>query len=74
MDVGKLRTIAHEELGLLKGHIFGWNVLWDSNPDLSCLKLKLRLSVKFSHSGEASMSGKNAGRAPSVCVKHCHLP
>jgi hypothetical protein len=69
-----MTTIARETIGLLKGHNFGWNVLWDSNLDLSCLKLKLRLAVKFSHSGEAAMSGKSEGRAPSLCVKPWHLP
>jgi hypothetical protein len=71
--VGKLRTISQEAVDLFRTH-FGCNVLWDSNPDMSCLNLKLRLAVKFSHSGEVAMSGKSAGRAPSLCVKPWHLP
>ena len=67
-------SIAQEAIGLLKGHNFGWKVFWNSNPDLPCLKLKLRLAVTFSHSGEAAMCGKRAGRVPSLCVKPWHFP
>jgi hypothetical protein len=72
--MGKLRTIAQEEIGLLRGHNFGWKAFWDSNPDWSCLKLKLDyIALKFSHSSFAAMSGKRAGRVPSLCVISWHL-
>jgi hypothetical protein len=71
----KLRTIAQEEIGLLRGHNFGWKAFWDSNPDWSCLKLKLDyIAVKFSHSSVATLSGKRAGRAASLRVIPWHLP
>ena len=70
LDMGKLRTIAQEEMGLMRGHNFGWKAFWDLNPDLSCLKLKLDyIAVKFSHSSVATMSTKSAGCVPSLQAK-----
>jgi hypothetical protein len=40
-DVSKLRTIAGEAIGLMRGYNFGWKAFWDWNPELSCLKLKM---------------------------------
>ena len=54
------------------GHNFGWKTFWDSNPDWSCLRL--RLAAKFRHSGEAAMPGKSAGRAPSLRIIPWHSP
>ena len=48
-DVGKLRTIDQEAVDLTRGHNFDCKVFWDSNPELSCLKLTLDyVGVKFS--------------------------
>ena len=40
-DVGKLRTIAQEATDHMRWHDFGCKAFWDSNPELSCLKLNL---------------------------------
>jgi len=39
--VDKVRTIAQEAIGLVRGRNSGWKALWDSNPEWSCLKLTL---------------------------------
>ena len=44
-DVGKLRTVAHEAIGVMRGRDFGWKAFWDSNPEWSCLKLTLDQSL-----------------------------
>ena len=47
--MGKWRTCAQEAIDFMRGHNFGWKALWDSNPELSCLKLTLELiAVQFS--------------------------
>jgi len=56
----------------MSGLNFGWKTFWDSNPDWSCLRL--RLAAKFRHSGEAAMPGKSAGRAPSLRIIPWHSP
>jgi hypothetical protein len=35
----KLKTITEESIGLYGGHNFCWKAFWDSNPDLSYLRL-----------------------------------
>jgi hypothetical protein len=42
-DVGKLRTIALEAIGLIRGHNFGWNAFWYSNP-MFMFKVNVRLN------------------------------
>ena len=47
LDMGKLRTIAQEAIVLMGGYCFGWKAFWDSNPEWSCLELKIeQVAVK----------------------------
>ena len=40
-DVGNLRTITEEVIGLTSGHDFDWKAFWNSNPEWACFKLTL---------------------------------
>jgi len=40
-DLGKMKTIAQEKIGFMRGHNFGRKAFWDSNQELSCLKLTI---------------------------------
>jgi hypothetical protein len=40
-DVGKMKTIVQEKIGLMRGHTFGWKAFWDLNQEWSCLKLMI---------------------------------
>jgi hypothetical protein len=40
-EEGKLRTIAQDEIGLMRGHNFGWQAFRDSSPERSSLKLTI---------------------------------
>jgi hypothetical protein len=35
-DVDKMRTIAQDAIGRIRGHSFAWKSVWDLNPDWSC--------------------------------------
>jgi hypothetical protein len=65
-NLGKLRTIAQDAVGLTRGYCIGWKAFRDSNPEWSYLKLKIDCH------GEA-LRGKSARRAPSVHVIPRHL-
>jgi hypothetical protein len=46
-DVDKLRTIAQEAIGLMRGHCFGWKAFWHSNPEWSCVKLNFEIYLPY---------------------------
>jgi hypothetical protein len=70
-DVGNLRTIVPEVIGLIRGHNFGWKAFWDSKQECSRFKVKCRVNRDDIL---AALSGNNAGRAPSLPVIPWHLP
>jgi hypothetical protein len=70
-DVGKLRTIDQEAVGLIREHNFGWKAFWYSNPEWLCLESMIDESLK----NLATLRGKSASCAPSLRVLlPWHLP
>jgi hypothetical protein len=63
LDGDKMRTIAKDAIGLMRGHNFAGRL---SGIRTQIDHLRLKIAAKFTHSVEAVLPGKSAGCALSL--------